>query len=68
MTMRKIRAMQAAIDAAWASPDGSELRERLFPEGKPSPELFVERVAIYAQARTNSARDERRGDVRRRRG
>lgn len=68
MTKRQTDAMQQAIDAAWQDPAGAEFRERLFPEGKPTVDLFVERVAIFAQAQANSARDERRGDVRRRRG
>lgn len=68
MTKHKIRAMQAAIDAAWQDPTGAEFRERLFPEGRPTVDLFVERVAILVRARTNSAQDERRGDGSNRRG
>lgn len=64
MTKRKIRAMQAAIDAAWEDPTGAAIRERLFPDGKPTVDLFVKRVAEFATEQTN----ERRGDVRRRRG
>lgn len=46
--------MQEALDIAWSDPDGAEFRERLFPEGKPSLELFVARVAVYAHELTNS--------------
>lgn len=42
------KAMREAIDAAWRNPDGAELREILFPEGKPTPKLFVQRMAVYA--------------------
>jgi len=49
--MTKEEAIQQAIDAAWNSPDGAELREKLFPEGKPSPELFVQRMAAYGRQR-----------------
>ena len=43
--------MQAAIDAAWASeaPEARELQRELFPEGKPSVELFVARMAEKAR-------------------
>lgn len=50
------RDMQQAIDVAWASPEGRELRERLFPEGKPTVDLFVLRMAIYAKEQTDSTR------------
>lgn len=43
--------MQRAIDAAWASdaPECRRMQEELFPEGKPSVELFVARMAEYAR-------------------
>ena len=34
-------------------PAGAELREQLFPEGKPTVDLFVARVAAYAHELTN---------------
>ena len=40
--------MQNAIDAAWESPNGADFREKLFPEGKPSPELFIRRMTVMA--------------------
>lgn len=54
MTTAERQAMQEALDIAWSDPDGAEFRERLFPEGKPSLELFVARVAVYAHELTNS--------------
>lgn len=53
MTKRQIKAMQQAIDVAWQDPAGAELREQLFPEGKPTVDLFVARVAAYAHELTN---------------
>lgn len=49
MMMNKDKKMQEAIDVAWENPDGAELRAQLFPEGKPTPEIFVERLAAYAR-------------------
>ena len=37
--------IQKAIDAAWNDPQGRAEQQRLFPEGKPSPELFITRLA-----------------------
>lgn len=54
MTADQRQAMQEALDIAWSNPDGEALRERLFPEGKPSLELFVARVAVYARELTNN--------------
>lgn len=53
MTTEQRQAMQEALDIAWSNPDGAEFRERLFPEGKPSLETFVARVAVYAHELTN---------------
>ncbi len=41
------REMQAALDAAWDNPDEQvqEQQRRLFPEGKPSLELFLVTLA-----------------------
>lgn len=41
--------IREAIDTAWNNPEGKELREELFPEGKPEPDLFVQRLTRYAQ-------------------
>lgn len=41
--------MQDAIGAAWNDPAGREAQLRLFPEGKPSPEQFIKRVAECIQ-------------------
>ncbi len=56
MTELERQAMQEALDIAWSNPDGEDLREQLFPEGKPSLETFVARVALYAHALTNGGR------------
>ena len=46
VTPEHVRAeIQIAIDAAWNDPEGREEQQRLFPEGKPSPELFILRLA-----------------------
>ena len=37
--------IQQSIDAAWNNPKGAENRARLFPEGKPSVDLFLRRIA-----------------------
>ena len=37
--------IQFAIDLAWLNPDGRREQLRLFPEGKPTPEEFVRRMA-----------------------
>lgn len=49
MTKRQLKAMQKAIDLTWQDPTRATLRQRLFPEGKPSVDLFIARVAAYAQ-------------------
>lgn len=49
MFNNKRKAMQEAIDAAWNNPEGADLRAKLFPEGKPAPELFIQRMAEYAR-------------------
>ncbi len=41
--------IQNAIDAAWNNPDGAKFREVLFPEGKPSPEVFLQRMTLMAK-------------------
>lgn len=51
MLNRKKREIQKAINAAWANPAGAALREKLFPDGKPTPEQFVQRVSDYARQR-----------------
>ena len=45
------REIQAAIDAAWStdSPDTAAFQANLFPEGKPTPEVFIERISRYTQ-------------------
>ena len=46
VTPEHVRAeIQIAIDAAWNDPEGREEQLRIFPEGKPSPELFIARLA-----------------------
>lgn len=37
--------MQKALDAAWRNPEGTEARQELFPDGKPTPEQFIKVVA-----------------------
>ena len=41
--------MQAAIDTAWASEDVEtrRLQDSLFPEGRPTPERFVAKIADF---------------------
>ena len=48
--------MQAAIDAAWASEDveARRLQDRLFPRGKPTPELFVAKIADFVRSGADS--------------
>lgn len=41
--------IQVAIDAAWNDPACREMQQLLFPEGKPSPALFIKRMAEYAR-------------------
>lgn len=55
MTLEQREAMQEALDIAWSDPDGAEFRERLFPEGKPCLETFVQRVAVYAAEQANAS-------------
>jgi len=45
--------MQRAIDAAWntKNPDAIAFQNRYFPEGKPTVELFLERMTEYARCR-----------------
>ena len=45
------REIQAAIDEAWISQEGRELRERLFPDGKPDPEQFLATISRELQSR-----------------
>lgn len=58
MTLEQREAMQEALDIAWSDPDGAEFRERLFPEGKPSLETFVQRVAAYATEQANASQSD----------
>ena len=45
ITADQVRAeIQIAIDAAWNDPQGRKEQQRLFPEGKPSPELLITRL------------------------
>lgn len=37
--------IQQTIDATWNNPTGAENRAKLFPDGKPTPELFLQRIA-----------------------
>lgn len=39
------REIQNAIDEAWSNPEGEQYRKLLFPEGKPDPETFLQRVS-----------------------
>ena len=41
--------IQHAIDVAWNNPSSAEFRARMFPEGKPNPELVLERVAQFTK-------------------
>ena len=33
--------IKEVIDATWNNPEGKELRDKLFPKGKPEPEEFI---------------------------
>ncbi len=37
--------IQNAINIAWNDPNGQAELQKLFPEGKPSPEQFIKRTA-----------------------
>ena len=41
--------IRLAIDAAWENPDGADLRAKIFPEGKPEPKVFIERLGEYVR-------------------
>lgn len=43
--------MKKALDAAWRNPDGAEVRQKLFPDGKPSPEEFIRVIANHIKER-----------------
>ena len=43
--------IQQTIDATWNNPKGAENRARLFPEGKPSVDLFLRRIAQIVDER-----------------
>lgn len=47
-----VQATQEAIDAAWNTldPEAAAFQRKLFPEGKPSPALFIIRLAQYADS------------------
>ena len=49
--------MQAAIDAAWRSdePDVRRLQREMFPDGKPSVEDFVAKIADFVASGADSA-------------
>lgn len=45
LSVRQVKQnIQEAIDAAWANPAGREAQQRLFPDGKPTPEEMVIRL------------------------
>lgn len=48
--------MQTFIDATWDQPEGAEERAELFPEGKPSPELFIQRISAIIKAEMSDKR------------
>lgn len=51
-TPAEVRAsIQRAIEAAWASEDQAaiQLKEKLFPQGKPTPEEFIAVMANHAK-------------------
>ena len=41
--------IQYAIDVAWNNPSSAEFRAKMFPEGKPTPEVFLQRVAQFTR-------------------
>ena len=43
--------IEKAIDIAWTSADSAikEKQKQLFPEGKPTPELFIFRIAAEVE-------------------
>ena len=45
--------IRLAIDATWENPDGAELRAKIFPEGKPEPKVFIERMGEYIRRMRN---------------
>ncbi len=49
MNALRKREVQNIIDTTWENPQGKELRDRLFPDGKPEPEEFIKTVAQYAK-------------------
>ena len=46
-----LREIRQTIDATWNNSNGAEARNTLFPDGKPSPELFLERIAQIVDMR-----------------
>lgn len=49
MFNKKKKAIKRVIEAIWDNPEGMEVRKSLFPEGKPTPDLFVKRMADYVR-------------------
>ena len=47
--MSRYKELQTCIDLAWSNPTQEEkaLQTQLFPEGKPSPFVFIERIGSY---------------------
>ncbi len=45
MNILKRREIKKAIDEAWNNREGKELRDKLFPNGKPEPEEFVRGIS-----------------------
>ncbi len=39
--------LRSMIDEIWDNPDGQEQRQKLFPNGKPTPESFITVVSSY---------------------
>ena len=49
-TLTEIEAsIREAIDLAWENPDGHDLQQKLFPNGKPTPEEFIAGMARYVK-------------------
>ena len=44
--------MKKVIDITWNNPEGKELRDKLFPNGKPEPEEFIRVISRIVKERS----------------
>lgn len=47
----KKKEIKKAIELAWDNPQGKDLRDKLFPNGKPSTDEFIRVVSEYAKTK-----------------